>query len=254
MLRGEKEFMDVQSDTVQPVISVCSLHPLVAQTIREVILTAETPELKTRMLTTFQAVQAQEHGALLFLDGCCNDRWPTLALRWQRSGGKVLVLLSAQEAHPGNQLRALFLGVKGVIVTSGTWQNEMSHAIRAVLEGRLWISREVLDEYVRRISFQGRNRSGDLDPASHLTAREEQVMSLLLRGDSNKEIGDALGIAERTVKYHVSNILQKFQVSGRKELAENMTKDKDKGRGNLGALQSWRFRLREAGVFNCMGA
>src|SRR5437016_2509428 len=127
---SEGKLMKAQSNVIPPVVSVCSLHPLAAQILRDAIIVAGTREFETRVLTTFQELQPQERGELLFLDGCCDNDWPKPALRWQRNGGRVIVLLSAKAAHPGRQLRALFLGVKGVIVPSGNWQNEVHHAIR----------------------------------------------------------------------------------------------------------------------------
>jgi DNA-binding CsgD family transcriptional regulator len=52
-----------------------------------------------------------------------------------------------------------------------------------------------------------------------LTDRERQVMELLLRRMSNREIGTILRISERTVKFHVGNILTKLQVTSRRELS-----------------------------------
>lgn len=51
-----------------------------------------------------------------------------------------------------------------------------------------------------------------------LSTRESQVLDHVLRGKANKEIGSAMNISERTVKYHVSSLLQKFGVSGRLDL------------------------------------
>jgi len=60
------------------------------------------------------------------------------------------------------------------------------------------------------------------DLKQRFTTREEQIVNFVVRGYSNKQIGSALGISERTVKYHVSNILQKSRVSTRKELLESI--------------------------------
>jgi DNA-binding NarL/FixJ family response regulator len=57
-----------------------------------------------------------------------------------------------------------------------------------------------------------------LVPGHSLTARERQVLQLLMRGLANKEISSALEISERTVKFHVSNILIKLQLEDRREL------------------------------------
>src|SRR5258708_39188676 len=55
-------------------------------------------------------------------------------------------------------------------------------------------------------------------PGHSLTAREGQVLQLLMRRLTNKEISNALSISERTVKFHVSNILSKLQVVDRRGL------------------------------------
>jgi DNA-binding CsgD family transcriptional regulator len=51
-----------------------------------------------------------------------------------------------------------------------------------------------------------------------LTRREEEVLGGVMRSLSNKEIGAALNLSERTVKFHVSSLLAKFRVRGRMEL------------------------------------
>jgi DNA-binding NarL/FixJ family response regulator len=49
--------------------------------------------------------------------------------------------------------------------------------------------------------------------------RELQVLGLVIKGATNKEISTALNISERTAKFHVSNLLQRYQVSNRQSLA-----------------------------------
>lgn len=54
---------------------------------------------------------------------------------------------------------------------------------------------------------------------THLTRREEEVLKGVLASQANKEIGISLNVSERTVKFHVSSLLAKFNVRGRMELA-----------------------------------
>lgn len=64
--------------------------------------------------------------------------------------------------------------------------------------------------------------NGHREPASQwpkLTARETAVLSGIALGDSNREIGRALGIGDQTVKNHVSVLIQKFHVRNRVQLA-----------------------------------
>lgn len=78
-------------------------------------------------------------------------------------------------------------------------------AIHALVEGREWIPAEVTDQLNQRES------------AGSLTSREREIVHLLMLGEANKEIGDALGITEQTVKSHLRNILSKLQVRDRTE-------------------------------------
>ena len=52
-----------------------------------------------------------------------------------------------------------------------------------------------------------------------LTAREIEVLKLVVIGGSNKDIADKLGISERTIKNHISNIFKKINVSDRTQAA-----------------------------------
>jgi DNA-binding NarL/FixJ family response regulator len=53
---------------------------------------------------------------------------------------------------------------------------------------------------------------------NHFTAREKQVIGGLLEGRANKEIGVAMNISERTVKFHVSSVLEKLNLHSRLEV------------------------------------
>jgi DNA-binding CsgD family transcriptional regulator len=78
--------------------------------------------------------------------------------------------------------------------------------------------REILSEYVQCA------REGHLRSSSQLesmTARETQTLELVKRRFSNKEIADILHVQESTVKFHLSNIYSKLQVSGRRDLIQD---------------------------------
>jgi DNA-binding NarL/FixJ family response regulator len=57
------------------------------------------------------------------------------------------------------------------------------------------------------------------DTLSHLSPRESEVLELLGHGFTNREIGERLHLAEKTVKHHMTNILQKLHVRSRTEAA-----------------------------------
>ena len=87
-------------------------------------------------------------------------------------------------------------------------------AIRIVNQGSVWAPRRVLSMFIERVSSTLR---GGSFPAGRVTFtdREKEVLEMLVAGRSNKEIGSALGIEERTVKAHVAKLMRKVGVQNR---------------------------------------
>jgi non-specific serine/threonine protein kinase len=57
---------------------------------------------------------------------------------------------------------------------------------------------------------------------SNLTRREREVARLVMQGLTNRQIAEALFVSERTVDHHVSNILKKFNLSSREQVASRL--------------------------------
>lgn len=87
--------------------------------------------------------------------------------------------------------------------------NEIASVVRAVAEGRV-----LLDE--RTLS---RSKSRRDDPTAGLTAAEKHVLELIGEGLSNRQIGERLGVAEKTVKNHVTGLLAKMGFQRRTQAA-----------------------------------
>lgn len=102
---------------------------------------------------------------------------------------------------------------------------QLANAIRTVADGFSLIypsiAARVLDEFGRLRSAPANGARGmEEDEGYHdLTAREREVLQLIAQGRSNKEIGGELGISERTVKTHVSNIFGKLELTDRTQVA-----------------------------------
>jgi len=77
--------------------------------------------------------------------------------------------------------------------------------------------RSVLSGFVDSI-LTNQSRRLKSDSVANLSRREQEVLDSLLENLSNKEIASKLNIAERTVKFHVSNLLNKFGVRRRADL------------------------------------
>jgi two-component system NarL family response regulator len=98
--------------------------------------------------------------------------------------------------------RGLSAGAMAYLL-KGTSPDELLDTIRAVHAGQTCISPEVAAKLAARISIP------------ELTARELEVLRLVVAGQSNKEIGATLHISEGTVRAHINNILSKMGVSDR---------------------------------------
>ena len=109
---------------------------------------------------------------------------------------------------------ALEAGASGYLLKDAD-ADEVASAVRAAHNGEVH-----LDPAVTRLLAQRmRAKKTQPEPVEPLTERELEVLSLLGRGSSNKEIASALLITERTARTHVSNILGKLGLSSRTQAA-----------------------------------
>jgi two-component system, NarL family, response regulator LiaR len=120
---------------------------------------------------------------------------------------RSLMLTSATSRLPVTE--ALAAGVCG-FVFKDIAATELAASLRRVARGEI-----VLDPRATEALRGGRAPEG----LSSLSAREVEVMRTIAQGFSNKEIGDALGIAEKTVKSHVGSILSKLELGDRTQVA-----------------------------------
>ncbi len=90
---------------------------------------------------------------------------------------------------------------------------ELMTTIRKVMDGHVFIHPRVASRVVNELSSDRRTHE------EHLTRREKDVLGLLVKGNSNKEIADLLYISEKTVKNHLTNIFRKLTVKDRTQAA-----------------------------------
>ncbi|MCY0097075.1 LuxR C-terminal-related transcriptional regulator [Hoeflea ulvae] len=114
------------------------------------------------------------------------------------------------EASISEALRA---GARGYIL-KGIGGRELVAAVDTVARGDIYIAPQLVERLLGR-RFQHDQKTEDVA----LSEREEQVLGLLARGFSNKEIALQLELSEKTVKYHITHVLKKLNVRNRVEAA-----------------------------------
>jgi DNA-binding NarL/FixJ family response regulator len=133
-------------------------------------------------------------------------------MRALRPETRVIVLTSFVDED--KMLPAVRAGASGYLLKDVQPQ-ELVEAIRTVHSGGTLLHPAVVEELVREVSRDdGRPRA-----ANPLTEREREVLALIARGRANKAIAFELGVAEKTVKTHVSNILAKLNLTDRTQAA-----------------------------------
>jgi DNA-binding NarL/FixJ family response regulator len=136
---------------------------------------------------------------------------------------KIVILTSSEDDD--HLVAALKTGTRAYIL-KGVPARELLRILRSVLSGESYVpptlAASLLTEMLEP-PHQATEKTIDA-----LTDRERQILEELAGGSSNKEIGQKLFLAEKTVKHYVTNILQKLQVRNRVEAALLAQKNKFK--------------------------
>lgn len=135
-------------------------------------------------------------------------------LRERHANAKFVIL--DEEQGPDQTVGLLPLGVHG-FVSYAQIDKQLPQAVDRISRGELYFSSSVLEAYARR-SITSLNTVNQSKPGQAITERESQIIDLVKRRLSNKEIGAVLNIQESTVKFHLSNVFSKLQVNRRGEL------------------------------------
>ena len=125
---------------------------------------------------------------------------------------RVLVLTSF--AEDDKVFPAIKAGAHGYLMKE-IRPADLADSIRAVYRGEPSLHPDIAKKLMEQLSRDEES----YEPEEDLTTRETEVLRLLARGQSNREIAATLGVSEKTVKTHVSNILHKLHVADRTQAA-----------------------------------
>jgi DNA-binding NarL/FixJ family response regulator len=140
----------------------------------------------------------------------------TLRIAAEHPGVRVLVLSASGEE--GDVLAAIKAGATGYLVKSAS-SAELVEAVRRTAAGDAvftpGLAGLVLGEFRRMMSSPGK----DDDSGPRLTERETEILRLVAKGLSSRQIAERLVLSHRTVQNHTQNVLAKLQLHNRVELA-----------------------------------
>ncbi len=125
------------------------------------------------------------------------------------------IVLTASEDER-DYVEAVKRGARGIVLKAAA-SERLLEGIRKVHRGEMWIDQRVAADVMKAMT-EPRTAPQRGDKVL-LTAREQEIVTLVAQGFRNKEIADKLSISEQTVKNHLHNIFDKLGVSDRLELA-----------------------------------
>lgn len=182
----------LHNDSVFKIVDVASLTAHDKKSIDRVVFVFDRKHLELPLSTLLKQLRA-----------CCpNNAW-------------VMIDAGLSAENRGWLVSAAIEG----FVTYAEVDDSLINAIRTVAEGRAWLPSSVLQESASRLCAHGAR----LSHVSSLTPRELEVLDMLKRRLTNKEIAQTLSLGETTIRFHVSNILLKLNANSRHDLSPTKT-------------------------------
>jgi DNA-binding NarL/FixJ family response regulator len=134
----------------------------------------------------------------------------------------ILVLTVSED--PDDLLAALKAGARGYLL-KGAPAHVLVHALRSVIAGEVYVTPALASSILHEMTRE------TVDLFDQLTPRERDILELVAKGHTNREIGEGLYLAEKTVKHYMTNVLHKLHVRSRVEaalLAQEHEHDRDR--------------------------
>ncbi len=123
-----------------------------------------------------------------------------------------IVMLTVSE-HEDDLLAAFKAGARGYVL-KGVSARDLANVVRAVASGEVYVSPSLAAGMLVEMT-----RGRLPDPLNELTEREREILQRVAQGLTNREIGERLHLAEKTVKHYMTNVLGKLHVRSRVEAA-----------------------------------
>lgn len=166
----------------------------------------EAVELVARHMPTVALLDISMPGNGITAAGRIAEAHPTVRI----------AMLTASESDQ-DVMKALEAGATGYVL-KGVGAGDLVSMIRGVADGESYVSPSLAARLLVAM------KSADAAPSpqtalASLTGREEQILRLVANGLSNKEVGRELDLQEKTVKHHMTSILQKLHARNRVEAA-----------------------------------
>ena len=199
-------------------IVIAENHSLYREGIRRILNEEKCLEIVGEANNGFQAIDVisnlKPDVAILDINLAKLDGVQLIPIIKQKSPGTKALMLTASEDE-AMIFKALKAGAKGYL-SKNTSTSSLIKAIKVVHKDELWVERKLVARFFHEDNTADSGKEGRKEiPKKGLTPREQDVLRLLIKGSTNKEIANDLFISEKTVKSHLNKIFKKLNVSRR---------------------------------------
>jgi two-component system, NarL family, response regulator DevR len=212
-------------------VLLCDDHELVRKGVRALLESDLTVEVVGEASSADEAVAiaAQVEPDVVVMDVRMPGRSGVEAcrdIRAARPETKVLMLTSFTDDEA--LFTAIMAGASGYLLKN-IGGNDFARDIHRVARGESLLDPAVTDRVLARLRGDVAPRAGE--PGGDLTVQERRVLNLMAEGLTNRQIGERIHLAEKTVKNYVSNVLMKLGLARRAEAAAYMAARRSGGDG-----------------------
>jgi DNA-binding NarL/FixJ family response regulator len=178
---------------------------------------AELPGMEAVPLELDQIGSTARLAVLMLEARSGGDALPELITRLRREHPQLRIVVVGEGLDPLLIEQVIGAGAKGYLAETAS-EAEIRMALEVVLDGSVWAPRKVLAKLLEGGSSSSSSAASADSIVKRMTAREREVLELLMDGRSNRAIAEALGIDEATVKAHLGRMLRKTGAHNRVEL------------------------------------
>lgn len=130
-------------------------------------------------------------------------------LKQVRPQSKVLIL--SMHTDPTLIMQALESGAHGYLLKDTT-ANELEHALEALRNNERYLSPAIAHTVINQALTRNQQSQAPATDSHNLTARQLEILRLIVRGKSTREIANGLGLSIKTVETHRSQVMKRLQI------------------------------------------
>jgi DNA-binding NarL/FixJ family response regulator len=129
--------------------------------------------------------------------------------RITRDFPRVRVIILSMHHNDEYVLQALKSGASGYLLKRAATA-ELSAALKTVVEGEIYLSREIANQFLKKFPLQQIARS--TSPLEQLTSRQREILQMLAEGQTTKAIALVLKVSDKTIEYHRAKLMARLNI------------------------------------------